>query len=222
MLYGNMLESVTVETQKLYWQFDAKTNAQLNADRFKERVFDLERRLQLRLEELAQERSIVSKPPTILGGAWVVPRHMLNKGEPVDSFHSTSPEARALMEQIAMETVMEIERSLGNFPEDVGKQKIGYDIASKTPDDSMRFIEVKGRHAGVGTVTVTHNEMVVATNNPDNAFLALVEVDGNTRRVTYLLHWNEQAPRHAVVNQTIHLNRMRQSADIVFEKEILC
>jgi hypothetical protein len=43
-----------------------KTNAQLNADRFKERVNELERRLRLRLDELAQERNIISKPPTVL------------------------------------------------------------------------------------------------------------------------------------------------------------
>jgi hypothetical protein len=86
---------------------------------------------------------------------------------------------------------------------------------------TMRFIEVKGRQAGVGMVTVTHNEMVIAANKPENAYLAVVEVDGNKRHVTYFLHWNKQTPGFAVVNNTIQLDKLRKTADVVYEKEIV-
>ena len=93
-------------------------------------------------------------------------------------------------------------------------------IVSKTKDDTLRFIEVKGRQAGSSTVTVTHNEMITAANKPDDTYLAVVEVDGNKRRVTYYLHWNEQPPGFADINHTIHLDRLRQIADVVLEREI--
>jgi len=209
------------EAGKLYDQVaQGKTNAKLNADRFRERVYDLERRLRLRLEELAQERNIVSKPSTVLGGAWVIPRSMLIDATSGGNKPSISPENRALVESIAMETIMTIEKEFGNVPDDVGSQKIGYDIVSKTPKGNMRFIEVKGRQSGIGTVTVTHNEMVVAANKPNDAYLAVVEVEESKRRVTYFLRWNKQAPGFAVVNHTIHLEKLRQIAEVVLEREI--
>jgi superfamily II DNA or RNA helicase len=209
------------EAGKMYDQAaQGKTNAQLNADRFKERVNDLERRLRLRLEELAQERNIVSRPPTVLGGAWIIPRSMVNGTVTRGETSPSSPEGRSLIEHIAMETVMSIEESFGNFPEDVGKQKIGYDVASKTKGGTLRFIEVKGRQAGANSVTVTHNEMVVAANKPNDTYLAVVEVDGLRRHVAYYLHWNERTPGFADINHTIELDKLRQVADVVFEIEI--
>jgi len=208
------------EAGKLYDQAaQGKVNARLNADRFRERVNDLERRLKLRLEELAQERNIVSKPPTVLGGAWVVPRRMLSEAISQGVKRQTSPDGRALVERIAMETVMAIEEKLGYQPEDVSRQKVGYDIVSRTNDNKLRFIEVKGRHAAAGTVTVTHNEMVTAANKPDDTYLAVVETDDNKRRVTYYLHWNRQSPGFADVNHTIHLDKLRQIAEVVLEQE---
>jgi hypothetical protein len=209
---------------KMYDQAaQGKTNAQLNADRFKERVNELERRLRLRLDELAQERNIISKPPTVLGGAWIVPRAMMNEARTASGLarYSFTPEGRELVEQIAVKVIMAIEEGFGNVPEDVGKQKIGYDVVSKTKDENLRFIEVKGRQAGSGSVTVTHNEMVTAANKPDNTYLAVVEVDGNRRHVTYYLHWNKQVPGFADVSHTIELDKLRQVADVVLEKDIL-
>jgi hypothetical protein len=36
------------------------------------------------------------------------------------------------------------------------------------PENEQRFIEVKGRYQGAPTITVTHNEIMVALNSPDN------------------------------------------------------
>ena len=69
-------------------------------------------------------------------------------------------------------------------------------------------------------VTVTHNEMQIAANKPENAYLAVVEVDDNKRLVTYFLNWNDQAPGFADVNKTIRIDKLRQIADVVFEREI--
>lgn len=206
---------------KMYDQIaQGKPNAQLNADRFKERVHELERRLNRRLEELAQEKGIVSKPPTVLGGAWVIPRAML------DDIMSTSPapafsaEGRALVERIAMEAVMSIEAELGNRPTDVGSQNLGYDVESKTSDDTLRFIEVKGRQVGKGFVTVIHNEMQVAVNKPEQTILAVVEVNGGHRHVVYYKNWMQQAPGFADINHTVELDKLRQIATVVLEREI--
>lgn len=207
---------------KMYDQVaQGKTNAQLNADRFRERVNDLERRLNRRLAELTQERNIISKPPTVLGGAWVIPRAMLTQALSKGTTVSFSTEGRALVERIAMETVMTIEKDFGNSPVDVGAQKVGYDVESRTSDNELRFIEVKGRQAGQGTVTVTHNEMLVAANQPERTLLAVVEVDGPHRHVTYYQNWVQQPPGFADVNHTIELDKLRRVATVAFEKEIL-
>jgi superfamily II DNA or RNA helicase len=202
-----------------------KVNAKLNADRFKERVSTLEQRLKFRLEELALERNIVSKPPTILGGAWVVPRSMLQAFNSTDDAASEAItftiEGRKEIEQIAMETVSAIEREMEYEPRDVSKENIGYDIESKTPDNTLRFIEVKGRHAGKGEVTVTHNEMKTASNSPDKCILAVVEIDGNKRQVTYFMNWIDTGPSFAENNRTLDIDRLRRSARIAYEKEIV-
>jgi uncharacterized OB-fold protein len=57
----------------------------------------------------------------------------------------------------------------------------GYDIESKGPDGTMRFIEVKGRVAGAETFTVTRSEVGVGRNKPDQHILALVEVENGKK-----------------------------------------
>ena len=45
-----------------------------------------------------------------------------------------------------MNAVMSAENDLGNKPEDISSQKVGYDILSYDPNTNKhRFIEVKGR-----------------------------------------------------------------------------
>jgi len=199
-----------------------KPNARLNAEKFQERVTNLEVRLKRRLEELALERNIISKPPTVLGGAWIVPRGMIGerKEERGKSEEMVDAEGRSEIERIAMETVAAIETGLNNTPSDVSEENLGYDIESKTPEHSLRFIEVKGRAAGSDYVTVTHNEMRTASNSPDKCILAVVEVDGIRRRVVYFSHWIDSGPSFAEVNRNLDLARLRQSARVVLEREI--
>ena len=42
-----------------------------------------------------------------------------------------------------------------------------------------RLIEVKGRAAGAGTVTITRNEILTALNKPEEYVLAIVPMDGD-------------------------------------------
>jgi len=198
-----------------------KVNARLNADKFRERVNSLEMRLNQRLAELALERNIVSKPPTVLGGAWIVPRSMLSSGAVNEPTNSTE-EGRDKIEQIAMQTIMTMERELGNVPKDVSKDNLGYDIESKTQAGSLRFIEVKGRASGNNDVTVTHNEMKVAANSPDKCILAVVIIDDNKRNVIYFMNWIDTGPSFAESKRSLDLKKLRQVSKVVLEKEIYC
>ena len=78
-----------------------------------------------------------------------------------------------------MEAVIAAERMLGNEPRDVSAENKGYDIESRDPRaGQLRFIEVKGRHAGSRDVIVAKNELLAALNAPEAFILAIVGVVG--------------------------------------------
>jgi len=89
-----------------------------------------------------------------------------------------------------MRIVMEFERKRGWAPEDVSNQKIGFDIRSLSPSDSLtgkrdvRRIEVKGRSRGV-PVTLTENEWRKAKQLRDTYWLYVV--------------WNPREPNYEFV-----------------------
>ena len=149
-----------------------------NAERQAE---DLSDRLQRRMAQIAEERAIAASPPVISGGLVVVPRGLLatKSADTCDSsIFSESSASRKQVEDAAMNAVMAAEKALGNRPEDVSAQKVGYDILSLDPDTKKhRFIEVKGRADGANTVTVTRNEIITALNKPDDFILAIVSVE---------------------------------------------
>lgn len=157
-----------------------------NAER---RAEDLTERLQRRLRLIQQERFISSQPPRVRGGMIVVPRGLLRERIPAEKDQSVGtklsgdPTARRVIEGKAMEAVMAAERALGNQPEDVSAQKVGYDIASHDPDaDHMRFIEVKGRVDGADTVMITRQEVITSLHEPGKFILAIVQVESGVPR----------------------------------------
>ena len=85
----------------------------------------------------------------------------------------------------------------------------------------MRFIEVKGRDADAGTVTVTKNEILTALNAPENFILAIVEVDGGSARVTYLQTPFSSPPDFGVVNITYRLSALKQQGKIILARNLL-
>jgi len=149
-----------------------------NAER---RAEDLSDRLQRRMAQLSDERAIAASPPVISGGLAVVPQGLLSAkaaGNGNPGIFSAPTAARKQVEIAAMDAVMATETGLGNVPEDVSAQKVGYDILSFDPDAKKhRFIEVKGRADGANTVTVTRNEIITALNKPDDFILAIVPVE---------------------------------------------
>ncbi|MBC6404686.1 MAG: DUF3883 domain-containing protein [Rhodospirillales bacterium] len=151
-----------------------------NAER---RAEELAQRLRRRLASIERERCISALPPRVRGGMLVVPIGLLRPRMPgapamTGPGLSEDPLARREIELAAMEAVMAAERALGNRPEDLSARKVGYDIASYDPQTGrMRFIEVKGRHAGAGTVTITRQEVITSLHEPEKFILAIVRVE---------------------------------------------
>jgi hypothetical protein len=155
----------------------------------KQRASDLEDRMTKRLDELSLEKRVYPLPPLVIGAAVIIPIGLIEKQSNRDK-HLTDLFSRDTkrIEQIAMNAIMEIERGLGYYPRDISASKCGYDIESKTTEESslLRFIEVKGRIKGADTVTVTKNEILTSLNKPDQYILAIVEVDGEIPNVHYI------------------------------------
>ena len=213
-----------------YWDFRAselqmkeqagKVNAKLNSKLAARRAEELSARLQKRLEELALERKVSAVPPVIVGGALVVPRGWFAPAAEAGLFG----QERTVMERIAMQRVMEIERELGYEPRDVSKAKCGYDIESFVPIEKrsgangLRFIEVKGRQRDADTVTVSKNEILTALNKPEEFILALVQVDGQQTTTTYLQQPFASVPDFGAVSINYKIDDLMKAATCLLQK----
>jgi len=158
---------------------------QLNLENARRTVDELSVRLKTRVFELAGRRDTVSLPPVLVSGALIIPQGLLESRKGNGAF-SADAQARATIERIAMASVMESERALGNTPEDVSALNEGWDITSRPPLRSgalpdERHIEVKGRAAGQRVITVTRNEITSGLNFGSKYILAIVIVDGEKR-----------------------------------------
>ena len=189
------------------------------------RAEELASRMQKRLAELETEKLISATPPVVVGGAIVIPRGLLNMllGRP-DALGADAL-ARREIELIAMNTVMEIERSFGYIPRDVSAAKVGYDMESTIPPDlrepggaTLRFIEVKGRTVGANTVTVSKNEILTAFNMPDEYILAIVEVDGTNTKTLYLQQPFRERPDFAATSVNYNIKDLIDSANLVLRR----
>jgi hypothetical protein len=78
------------------------------------------------------------------------------------------------LEAIGLQVAMEYERKEGRSPTDVSLQRLGYDIKSRSPDGSTRYIEVKTR-ARTGSVALTEHEWLKAKQLGDSYWLYVVE-----------------------------------------------
>lgn len=161
-----------------------------NAER---RADELTDRLKRRLAQIEEERAIAASPPVITGGLIVVPQGLLLKkasGGETTTMISERADNRREVELMAMQSVMDAERALGNQPEDVSAEKCGYDILSYDPKkNAQRFIEVKGRAAHADFVTVSANEIRACYNAKEKFVLAIVQVDsGFANQPRYVWH----------------------------------
>lgn len=150
----------------------------MNSGRARQRANDLEARLQRRLQELDQEAQLSAMPPTVIGGALVIPRGLLERlrGERHDE-PSTYAKNTERVERLAVDAVLAVEHSLGRRPKEMARNNKGYDIQSRLNDlGELLFIEVKGRAAGASEFTITRSEILTSLNKPEHFVLALVEV----------------------------------------------
>lgn len=203
-----------------------KAKSDLNSDNMERRARELEGRMKKRLKELEDERKISLRPPVIAGGALVVPRGLLNRLMGVPQPEMFSREGRDAVELAAMNAVIAIERRKGFIPKDVSAENVGYDIESKIPDSeakggsTLRFIEVKGRTAGAGTVTVTVNEILTALNKPDGYILAIVEVDGAKTATTYIRRPFTVKPDDSMCSANYDIDALRRQGRIEIDREV--
>ena len=168
---------------KLKDDVNAGKQPRMQPEMARRRVDELTARLEQRKTELEALKNVVSSTPVVMGGALVIPQGLLayRKGE---TQFSVDTEARSRVERIAMNAVMDAERSFGFEVKDVGAEKCGWDVTSRPPvnvDGSIRpdrHIEVKGRAKGQSTITVSRNEIIYGLNQADKFMLAIVIVDG--------------------------------------------
>lgn len=215
-----------------------KRNAKLNSQNAERRAEELADRLQQRREQIARERDIRAVPPLIVGAALVVPAALLRSDASADPDPNVLSQAdRRRTEHAAMEAVMSIERELGFRPKDVSAARCGYDIESQVPDGAevtvnaspaltnagcaLRLIEVKGRVAGAAEVMVTKNEILCALNSPESFILALVEVDGECTKTTYLKKPFSSAPDFGATCVVYKIDDLVAKAEVVLVKETL-
>ena len=208
------------------WELEEKERqgkkTRLSSINARRRADELRDRRQVRLAQLEREKAMRPAPPRVLGGALVVPAGMLLGDAAPDG---STAAGRREVELAGMRAVMAIERGLGFEPRDRSADNCGYDIESAVPEAlrggecALRMIEVKGRAAGSTTVTVSHNEVMCALNRPDAFILALVEVDGDVARTTYIKRPFTNPPDYTVASTNYDIARLKLAGDVILERE---
>jgi hypothetical protein len=155
----------------------AGKSLKIKPDTAQKRARLLERRLEVRLQELEADSKLAPLRPTIAGIALVIPQGLVDRLNglrtgPVSSYAKETAE----VDQRAIAAVMAAENKLGRMPEEMPHNNPGFDIRSVAPDGSVIKIEVKGRIEGAADFQVTRREVLTAKNLEENYRLALVKV----------------------------------------------
>lgn len=197
--------------QELAGQF----NARLNSQEARRRADELQARLQKRMDQLDLESKISAMPPAVLGGFVVIPIGLIARitGRNIVPAPSLATDTQASAAR-ARAVVMELERQLGFVPRDREQEKLGYDIESLDPKTGkLRFLEVKGRVSGAGSITVTKNEILYSLNKPDDFILAIVEfLDGEAYKVHYVRQPFRREPDFGVTSVNYDFGELLQRA----------
>lgn len=164
-----------------------KLPAQVAADR----ADKLAERLRARRAALQLERNLSAQPPSVRGGALVIPAGLLRelRGEAPAPGEVVDAVARRRIEQLAMDVVMAAELALGRKPRDVSNiDLLGYDIESLDPrTGELFFIEVKGRIVGSESVSLQCSQLRCALNRPDHFRLAICVIENDAARAPVYL-----------------------------------
>jgi len=173
-----------------YWQerylqlkdaLAAGKQPRMQPENARRRVEELRARLEVRFKELEARRNLISSPPMVAGAALVIPAGLMAqcKNQPVPDTFSTDAQRKKAIEMLAMQAVIEAERSQGYTTRDVSAEKCGWDISAFKTGALDRHIEVKGRAKGADTLTLTRNEILYGLNQEEKFRLAVVLVDDN-------------------------------------------
>jgi len=194
-----------------------KSRSNLNSANARDRANKLEERMRKRLADLELELKIVARPPTVLGGALVVPLGWFaNQAASGAELRETPPSygANPKTEALAIAKVLETEKKLGFEPRDISSENRGHDIESRDPKTGgLRFIEVKGRVKGAPIITVTKNEILTAFNHPEAYVLAIVLIgDTGPEPAYYITRPFTQEPEFATASVNFKLEELLQRA----------
>ena len=210
---------------KLREDMQAGKQPRMQPEMARRRHDDISARLQSRMQELEAMKNVISNTPMVIGGALIIPQGLLAMRKGEGNFCADAA-ARARVEQVAMNAVMQAEQALGHTTQDVSAEKCGWDITARPPvnaDGSIkpdRHIEVKGRSKGQSTITVSRNEIIYALNQADKFILAVVIVDGDTFDGPYYIKQPfTQEPDWAECSKNLDLNALLSKA--VSPEEIL-
>ena len=189
-----------------------KTNAKLNAAQARGRADGLSERLRSRMARLESEKRIVPLPPTIPGGALVIPAGWFTAQNRVAEKPPVYGRDNKNSEALAMAAVMAAERERGYHPTDVSDQNRGYDIESRNPETGhLRFVEVKGRVSGAPTITLTRNEILTALNKPDTWCLAIVSLEnGAAKKPRYFKEPFRDGLEFATASMNIEVSQLAE------------
>ena len=144
------------------------------------RARDLERRLQARMEDLDLDERLISKSPTMVGVALVIPKGLSDRLQgrrtgPAATYAKNTAE----VDERAVAAAMAAERRLGRMPTEMAHNNPGFDIRSVAPDGTVYRIEVKGRIEGSEDFQITRTEVLAAKNYGDKYRLVIVKVSPN-------------------------------------------
>ncbi len=187
----------------------------LNSGQARQRAEDLHDRLKRREAELANRRALAAKPPFVMGMALVVPQALLLADEAEAQTILATAVQRKRVERLAVEKVMQVERSLGREPKDVGVPGKEWDIESIDPEaDEWLFIEVKGRDSRADTICVTRNEILAALNKGEKHVLAIALIeDDEVRDLHYIRGLFDAEPGFAATSVNYRIRELLERAE---------
>ncbi|MCY4023568.1 MAG: helicase-related protein [Anaerolineaceae bacterium] len=179
-----------------------------------ERKVHFEEQLNKRMSSFDLDADIRLGGSHVAGVALVFPVALLSDKDRADAV------ARREIELAAMKAIMEAERELGNEPQDVSASKRGYDIESVPKGHGpLRLIEVKGRRADAGEVTLTRNELLTSLNCSRNErevhILAIVRVNksGEAEPPHYLFNHMFAEPDPAASSVNFKLSQLLENSE---------
>lgn len=185
----------------------------VNSQMASRRTEELEARMQKRLVELETEKLISAMLPGLL--------------DRPDTF-ATDVIARRDIELATIQTVMGIETSLDCIPVDVNAENAGYDVEPRMPRDrrdaggeTPRFIETKGREAGVDTVIVSKNKILTPLNKLDEYILAIVEPERMRTRSIYLKKPFCESPDFAATSVNYNIAELVNGSDTILKRGVI-